>query len=257
MRFDKLEFDDSPQQERPQEAARGKEKDESHRLGLADQNRRCGNYENALRYYSRSLELDKAMVVAWVGQVQMLVHLTEYPQADLWSNKALELFPSHGDLMAGQAQAQCRMGDLQKAHALCDGALRQRGQSAYRWLVRGEVMAANKQDMDRHCFDKAQEVDSDWLVPLEASLIYLFYRLPTKALQRARMAVEKAPEAYYAWYIQGLSQLQVGFDSAARTSFGHCLELCPRHANAESRLAELQQPQWPFLRVLRRFIGRP
>ncbi len=256
MRFDKLEFEDHPRRKRSAEAKSSQEKDESHWLDRADHERRTGAYENALRYYSRALEIDKSLVAGWVGQVQMLVHLREYPQAELWSGKAYEFFPSHGDLMAGQAQARCRMGDLAKAHALCDGALRQRGQSAFRWLVRGELMVANKQDMERHCFDKAQGVDSDWLIPLEASLIYLFYRLPAKALQRAKLAVEKAPDAYYAWYTQGVSQLQLGFDSAVRTSFGRCLELCPRHADAHSRLAELRQSQWPLLGTIRRILRR-
>jgi tetratricopeptide (TPR) repeat protein len=255
MRFDKLEFGDSPGRQPAHDAQRGQTRDETHWLGLADQNRRCGHYENSLRYYSRALELDKSIIPAWVGQVQMLVHLGEYPQAELWSVKALELFPSHGDLLAAQAQAQCRMGDMKKAHALSDGALRQRGQSAFRWLVRGEVMVANKQETDRHCFDKACE-DRDWLISLEAALIYSFYRFPSKALLRAKTAVESAPDAYYAWYVQGLSQLEVGFDSAAQASFQRCLELCPRHADAQRQLAEMQRGGWPLLRALRRVIRR-
>lgn len=123
MRFDKLEFDPSPQQPRRNKPELRVQKDEKYWAKLADDNRRTGNYETALRFYSRALEMDKSLVAAWVGQVQMLVHLGEYPQASLWSQKALELFPSHGDLMAGQAQAECRLGNMKKAHSLSDGAL--------------------------------------------------------------------------------------------------------------------------------------
>ncbi len=257
MRFDKLELDPSDDRppDRPAAAARV-DKDEHHWMRLAGENRRTGNYENALRFFSRALEVNKALVPAWVGQVQMLVQLHEYPQASLWSQKALELFPSQGDLMAGQAQAECRMGNVKKAYALSDGALRQRGESAYRWQVRGELMVNGKERTDRHCFDKAQLAEPDWLVPLESAIIYSFYNVFSKAQQRAQMAVEKAPDAYYAWYILGASQAKIGFSNPAIASFNRCLELCPRHSDAMSQLAELERGSWPFARVVARWFGR-
>ncbi len=181
MRFDKLEFpDETPKPRDP--GVDPAAKDEQHWLKQADLHRRNGNYENALRFYSRALEIEKSLVVAWVGQVQMLVHLGEFPQAELWSRKALELFPNQCDLSSGRAQALCRMGDMQKAHAASDGAMQQRGDSAYCWMVRGELMVAGRQESDRYCFDRAQIASRDWLVPLEAALIYLYYRSPSKAL---------------------------------------------------------------------------
>lgn len=255
MRFDKLEFERPEERPAGQEAELRVDKDEKYWMRMAEDNRRGGNYETALRFYSRTLEVDKALVPAWVGQVQMLVQLAEYPQASLWSQKALELFPSHGDLMAGQAQAECRMGNVKKAYALSDGALRQRGESAYRWQVRGELMVVGKERTDRHCFDKAQLADPDWLVPLESALIYAFYKVFSKAQQRAQAAVEKAPDAYHAWYVLGLCQTKLGFDTSAGGSFHRCLELCPRHADSLARLAELERPQWPFARLIGRWMG--
>jgi tetratricopeptide (TPR) repeat protein len=256
VRFDKLEFDRPPQKPSGEKVELRVDKDEKYWAKMADENRRTGSYETALRFYSRALEIDKTLVAAWVGQVQMLVQLGEYPQATLWSQKALELFPSHGDLMAGQAQAECRLGNVKQAHALSDGSLRQRGESAYRWQVRGELMVSGRQRTDRHCFDKAQLADSDWLVPLETAIIYQYYKAYGMAQQRAQLAVEKAPDAYYAWYLLGLYQTKLGFDASARVSLQHCLELCPRHAEALSRLAELERPRWPLAGLLGRFIGR-
>jgi tetratricopeptide (TPR) repeat protein len=256
VRFDKLEFDQSGEQPSGKKAEPRVERNEKYWMQLADDNRRTGSYETALRFYSRALETDKTIVVAWVGQVQMLVQLGEYPQAGLWSQKALELFPSHGDLMAGQAQAECRMGNMKKAHTLSDGALRQRGESGYRWQVRGELMVAGRQRTDRHCFDKAQIADHDWLVPLETAVIYCHYRAYNMALQRAQLAAEMAPGAYYAWYLLGACQAKLGFDTSARGSLQRCLELCPRHAGALSRLSELERPRWPLSRLLGRLMGR-
>ena len=148
------------------------------------------------------------------------------------------------------------MGDLKQAHALCDGSLRQPGQSAYRWLVRGEIMVAARGDMDRYCFDKAQELDPDWLVPLEAARVELYYGKPGKALARIRRAVELAPEAHYVWYVQGICQSKFGLTRAARDSFQRCLELSPRHADAEVQLQRLQRWSWSPIKILRRLIGR-
>jgi tetratricopeptide (TPR) repeat protein len=155
--------------------------------------------------------------------------------------------------MAARAQACCRMGDSKQAHALCDGSLKQAGQSAYRWLVRGEIMVAARQDMDRYCFDKAQELDADWLVPLEAARIELYYHRPSRALGRIRRALEAAPEAHYAWYVQGMCLSELGL---TRESFRRCLELCPRHVDASEQLRRLQQWSWSPLKMLRRLLGR-
>ena len=256
MRFDKLEFERPPERPIRGAAEIRVDKDEKYWTRLADENRRTGNYETALWFYSRALEVDKTLIAAWVGQVQMLVQLQEFPQAALWSQKALEIFPGNGDLMAGQAQAECRMGNCKRAYALSDGALRQRGESAYRWQVRGELVITEKQQTDRYCFDKAELADRDWLVPLESALIYCYYAVPSLGQQRAQAAVEKAPQSYYSWNVLGLCQSKLGFDAAAANTFNRCLQLCPRHADSLSRLAELQRSQWLFGCLLGRFSRR-
>ena len=225
-RFDKLEFGGPERQGDPGETAPG-EMDEAYWMKKADEDRRRGLYENALKYYSRALEEDKSLVDGWLGQVQMLIQLGEAQEAEVWSRKSLELFPSNGDLMAGRAQACCRMGDSRQAHALNDGAIRQEGLSAYRWAVRGELMLAGRQDMETHCFDKAQQIDGDWLVPTEIGLIYLHYGKPSKALNRIRRAVQAEPDQYHLWYLQGLCQMKTGFDQQARQSFQRCLTSAP------------------------------
>ena len=92
-RFHNLELDPNPD-DRGRAATtpstanpRGAEA-ERDSLSLADYHRRRGEYETALRYYSRALELDKTLVLAWAAQVQMLIQLGEAPEADLWSRKA-------------------------------------------------------------------------------------------------------------------------------------------------------------------------
>ena len=185
-RFDRLEFGGpAPDESESDEPTLRHTHDERHWLKEADASRRKGHYENALRFYSRALEDNKTLVTGWTGQVQMLTMLVEVPEADVWARKALEIFPGNGELLAARAQAVCRLGDKRQAMALSDASMAAQGNSAYRWQVRGELMLATKQDVDAHCFDKAQQLDRDWLVPLESALIYLHHNLASRAQARA------------------------------------------------------------------------
>jgi tetratricopeptide (TPR) repeat protein len=259
-RFDRLEYDDDPDREpdgtQPAAGCDESDRDATVWLKKADDHRRRGLYENSLRYFSRALEFDRSLLAGWVGQVQMLVLLGEFPEAELWAKKSLELFKGQGDLMAGRAQALARIGDKTQAMELADAALRQEGSSAYRWMVRGELLVATRDDVDRHCFDKAIQEDGDWLVPLEIALIYLYHEQPSKAHLRARQAVEKAPDRFYTWFIQGQCEQALGFDRQARQSYERCLELSPRHVEANHKLAEVTNPGWSLSKGLRRLIGR-
>jgi tetratricopeptide (TPR) repeat protein len=239
-RFDKLEFDDGRQHGEGPGDITETSRAEIDWMQRADQHRRSGLYENALKFYSRALETDRTIVGGWLGQVQMLVQLAEYPEAELWARKALELFPGHGDLLAARGQALCRLRNIKAAHEMCDGALRQSGQSAYRWMVRGELMLAARQPTDQHCFDKAQQLETDWLVPTEIALIYLFYHHPGRAQTRARRACELEPGQWYAWLVQARCQRALGLDSQCRRSLQTCLDLHPGHEEARQMLADLQ-----------------
>jgi tetratricopeptide (TPR) repeat protein len=253
-RFNKLEFGSAkppaPGGEGPLPAAA----DQADWIARADDSRRAGLYEIALKYYSRALELDKTLIAGWLGQVRMLVMLGEAKEAELWARKSLELFPANGELQAGRAQALCRLGNFKHAYAACDAALGAAGQSAYRWIVRGEIMLAQGHETDGACFDKAQQLDADWLVPLEIALIYLHYRAPVKALPRARRAAEAAAESAYAWYVRGRCEAAMGLSGAARLSARHCLQLSPRHADAR-RLLQESGGDWFGKRWWRRLFG--
>jgi tetratricopeptide (TPR) repeat protein len=255
-RFDRLEFDQPAERPRVSPAKPSDpDRDEQYWMRLANEDRRQGHFENALRFYSRVLELDRSLVGAWVGQVQMLIALGEYPEAELWSRKALELFRNQGDLLAARAQASCRQGDCKQAQILCDAALAQPEPSAYRWVVRGELMVASKESIDRHCFDKAVQLDHDWLVPLEIAQIYRHYRVPSKALSMVRQALEKAPDNAYCWFVRSQCEEELGLTDSARTTLKRCLELVPGHVEAQRRLKMLARQGWSLKPSLRRLLS--
>jgi tetratricopeptide (TPR) repeat protein len=253
-RFEKLEFEQQSTSSKSTTHWAAKSTNPDWREQAVEE-RRCGKYEQALRMYSRALEDDKSLVDCWLGQVQMLVLLDEHVEAELWGRKALDLFPGNGDLMAGRAQAMRRMGDTSQGLVLSDGSLKSAGQSAYRWMVRGELMAAMKQDTDRHCFDKAVLTDKDWLVPLEIACIYLELGLPSRALERIRSAVQLAPDRYHPWYIQGRTEHQLNLREAAKASWEHCVGICPDHENATAALQQLDQGGSTMQRLWRTIFG--
>lgn len=255
-RFNRLEIDQGLHPEAAAVAAtnsqRLDERDAGYWMTSADAERRDGHYDNALRLYSRALELDRSLVAGWVGQIQMLILLQEYPEAELWGRKALELFRNHPGLLAGRAQAFCRTGDLKQAQALCDASLAQQGQTAYCWVVRGELMLCRRDPVDQYCFDKAVQIDSDWLLNLEIAAVYLQYKLPAKALSHCRTAVEKAPGHPHCWYMQGTVELTMSLTRPAERSFTRCLELKPNHVDAKRALDELRKGRGFFSRLFRR-----
>jgi len=252
-RFDHLEIESAAREpredRRPASAVDNAEQFQPARM--ADRSRRAGQYENALRYYSRAIDDDKAFVAGWVGQVEMLIALGEAPEAELWSRKALEIFPGNGDLLAARARSLCRLGDLRQAGGLSDSALAATGSSALRWIARGEWMLANRQPMAAYNFDKAEQTTPDWLVPLEIALIYQHYSCSGLGLTRARRASELAPEQAYTWYVRGCLEAALGMSRHAAASFERCLEMCPGHVDAENRLHELRAGGWSIRRFFR------
>jgi tetratricopeptide (TPR) repeat protein len=242
-RFDRLEFEPSGNRVATPESAplREPDHDERHWLKQAITERRNGMHESALRLYSRALEMDKSLVAGWAGQVQMLIALGEYPEAELWARKALELFKNNADLLAGRSQAFCRIGDFESALASSDASVNQQGLGPYPFVARGELMLARKEKAEEHCFEKAVQLDRDWLVRLDIANVYLFHDRPTKALAWIRRAVEEASDHAYCWYFQGRCEIALGLDRAAEASFKRCLQLAPKHADARRELEELKR----------------
>ncbi|MGE3317622.1 MAG: tetratricopeptide repeat protein [Planctomycetaceae bacterium] len=191
----------------------------------ADRARRSGRYENALRYYSRSLECDRSLVSGWLGQVQMLVLLGECPEAVIWSRKAVELFPGSGDLIASGAQALCREKQHRIAQEMSDASLAAEGETAFRWMVRGELQLATNQRTAHHCFQTAQSLDSDWLVALETALVYREYGSASRAIPYLQNALERAPEEAFVWYSLGLCHADLQMTDAAARSFERSLQI--------------------------------
>ncbi|MDY0058340.1 MAG: hypothetical protein RBU45_00890 [Myxococcota bacterium] len=228
-------------------------------LQQADAEYRQGRCEPALRLYTRCLQEERSLVAAWVGQVRMLVELGELHEACLWSERALELFRGHGELLAARAQACARLGDRREARVAADAALQAPGRSPWRWLARGEVLLARGDPLGEHLLRQAfAEAGSDWFDRLVAARICLHHDRPGLGLDLAQEALSLQPTAGLAWLVLAEAQQELGLRGPARTSYGRAAQLLPDPGPAREGLRRLQQqPSGARLRAtLRRLLGR-
>jgi hypothetical protein len=86
--------------------------------------------------------------------------------------------------------------------------------------------------------------------------VCLYYNRPSRALDSARQAVEKAADQYYAWYVQGLCESELGLAGPALKSLSRCRELSPGNEEAERLIAKIESAGVSLWRTLRRIFRR-
>jgi tetratricopeptide (TPR) repeat protein len=247
-RFGNLEFgDESTHQWTPQKPL---VKDEAYYCSEASSAFENGNFESALRLYSKVLEFNPQNPAAWAGQVRMLIELGEFREAKLWADKALERFPQDPELLAAKAVALGRSGDLPAALAFSDASIAERGDTPYVWLARGDVLLACKEARAEYCFEKALLLaPGDWFIAWLAARIRSYYENFAFALKLLQQALELNAGHFLLWLELGLCQEALGLFAPARNSFSQAKQLNPRCHEAGFALGKLSRAGiWPRLR---------
>jgi tetratricopeptide (TPR) repeat protein len=217
-------------------------KDEAYYFGEARAAFENGDFEQALRFYSKVLEYNPQNAAAWTAQVRMLVELGEFREAKLWADKALERFPQFPELLAAKAVALARGGDLQGALAFSDASIEERGDTPYVWLARGDVMLARKEHRADYCFEKALLLaPKDWFTAWLASRIRFYYSQFVLALKLLQQAVEWNTGHFLLWFELGQCQQALGLIGSAETSFTQARQLNPNCREADAALTRLSQ----------------
>ena len=242
-RFANLEFDgDSADQSRPEGALR---KDEAHYLTQARAAFQSGDFEPALRHYSKVLEFNPQNPEAWAGQVRMLLELEEYADAKTWADQALERFPGDPELLAAKAVALGRVGDLEGALVFSDAAIAERGDTPYVWLARGDVLLARKETRADYCFEKALLLaPGDWFVAWLGARIRFHYHQFVLALKLAQQALEIHATHFLLWLELGRCQQALGLLGPARQSFEHAQQLSPQSPQVRDALNAVAACGW-------------
>ena len=233
--------------------------DEHYHMRCAFEEYQKGNFEAAMRLYSRALQDNPNRAEAWVGQVRMLIELGELKEAGVWADRALEVNPGHGELLAAKGVAAARLGDRKAAIKFIDAASASpQGSTFYVWLARGEVLLATRRKNVDFALDQAIALARDWFSRLLVARIYYFYRQYARALVHARAAVDANLLSPFAWLVQGNCQLALAMSRDARRSYQEALildsEYLPARKALESRrpISALTTILAPVRRVLRR-----
>ena len=217
-------------------------KDEAYYLNEARAAFENGNFEQALRFYSKVLEFNPQNAAAWTAQVRMLIELGEFREARLWADKALERFPREPELLAAKAVALARSGDLQGALAFSDASIEERGDTPYIWLARGDVLLACEEHRADYCFEKALLLaPRDWFVAWLAARIRFYYHQFVLALKLLQQAIEWNAAHFLLWVEFGRCQSALGLIGPAKNSFLQARQLNPDCREAGQALLELSQ----------------
>jgi len=215
-------------------------KGETHFLTEAQSAFENGNFESALRFFSKVLEFNPQNAAAWTGQVRMLIELGELNEARLWADKALEKFPQEPELLAAKAVALARSGDLQGALAFSDSAIEERGDTPYVWLARGDVLLARKESRADYCFEKALTfAPKDWFLAWLAGRIRFYHRQFALAAKLLLQAVELNSGHFLPWLELGRCQQALGLTGPAAHSYAQARQLQPHHPDVMRAVLEL------------------
>jgi tetratricopeptide (TPR) repeat protein len=234
-------------------------KDEVYYFAMARTAFENGDFEQALRNYSKVLEYNPQNTAAWTAQVRMLIELGEFREAKLWADKALERFPQCPELLAAKAVALGRSGDLDGALAFSDASIEERGDTPYVWLARGDVMLARKEQRADYCFEKALLLaPKDWLTLWLAAKIRVYYKQFVLALKLLQQAVEWNTSHFLLWLELGQCQRELGLISAAEISFTQAYQLNPQCHAASLASTQLSHAGfWPRARDWCRRLFKP
>ncbi len=245
-RFANLEFDPDGAPEPSRKAPKTRETaDEMRHLERAEDLFARGDWEGALRLYSRALEANRRLIRAWAGQVLCLAELDELKEARLWADKALELFKNNPSLLAAKAIVCARMGDSTFGLALSDTAVGEQGLSADVWLARAEVLLLRREKNADYCFRKAAACPGgDWRLWVRMARTATQYDAPALAHDYAVKAVETEPTLVATWLALGECQRKMGLNRKAVESFRRALEIEPQNSDARRAVHALENRSW-------------
>jgi len=240
-RFVNLEFGDE-HEDQSHDHQKALVKGEAHYLAEANAAFENGEFESALRRYSKVLEYNPQNAAAWTGQVRMLIELGEFREARLWADKALEKFPREPELLAAKAVALGRSGDLQEALAFSDASIEERGDTPYIWLARGDVLLSREEPRADYCFEKALGMSrGSWIVAWLAARIRYCHEQFALALRLMQQAVELNAGHFLLWLELGRCQHALGLAGPARNSYSQAQQLNPHSSEVKVAMGRLSE----------------
>lgn len=232
--------------------------DQGHYLSEADKYYFTGEYQKALRQYSRAMQVDQSAIDPWIGQVLCLIELKQYREAMMWALRGLELFPEEPRLIAVQGLTYALNGTIKRGLACSDYAISRPGASSgFVWALRGHVLSLADSANSTFCFDKAMEVrqKDDWRTPMRIGLLLLQEKKWSRAAEFLQVATESNPRNGFLWKQLGLANEKMGLVQPALEAYQAALHLNANDRDADAAIRGLTSTGLPT-RVWRRLFRK-
>jgi tetratricopeptide (TPR) repeat protein len=173
----------------------------------------------------------------------MLIELGEYKEADMWADKAMDLFPDHPELLAHKAVANHRDARYEKAIAYSDNAVGRDSPTPRVWLSRAEVFLDRQDAVVDGCLGKAIALaqQDKPIVKLEAARLLRQKKNYVAAIGHLNEITVNLTKAPLLWLELGLCQTALG-QAQARTSLEQALRLRPHWDKAKAALQRCNKP---------------
>lgn len=215
-------------------------------LGQGDRCFYGGNYQKALRMYSRAVQEEHSAIEPWVGQIRCLLEMKQAREAMVWVRRALELFPEEPRLISLQGMAYAASGMVERGLQCSDYALARPGQSGADplvWIVRGAILLQGESRNADPCFAKAMETRprDDWRTPLSLGLVMIAQKKWTAAADFLDVAAQLQPKNDFLWERLGWARERLGLGARALEAYQTAIQLNPKNRAAEDGLLRLQR----------------
>lgn len=232
------------------------EYDSSHYLSEGDGLFYRGQYQKALRLYSRAIQADHSLVEPWVGQVLCLIEMKQLGEAMVWVKRALELFPEDARIVSLEAVVYAYRGMVQRGLGASDYAIKIDASDPLVWFLRAQILCMADNRNYQFCLDKAMEMrhPEDWKLPMLVGQFMLRQKRWAQAVENLKMAVAANARNPFAWRMLGQAYEKMALTQAALDAYHQAEELDTTGLEARSAIQRLTTT--PLLvRLIRRLFG--
>ena len=221
-----------------------------------------GFFREAADLFERATRWDRTHYYAYVGQSEALVLLARTEEAVEIVDAALERYGRSCELGAARAHLFLHQNRFDEALEFSDIAMHNAPESAYAWLIGGEVrLALNvRERYAGECFQRARHAADDWPhMAVRIALAHLEWDHVAAATRRLERAVRQDPGLPLPWILLGDAHRLQGNSRLARECYRRAAVLAPQLDSLRlalgwrTRAAEV----WQELRLgVRRFLRK-
>ena len=247
-RFSKLEVREAAQPKKSERVAKPLRKSSgaaplSYDSTMRDADERFyqGDWKEAIRLYSRALQLDNSQVAPWVGQVIALLFQGQLREADAWAKRSLECFPDHPAAVSIHGLVFVLQGMTKRGIGSSDYAMGLGADDPVAWIARGWMLLEADNKNWKNCFMKALEIcpSDEWKMHTLSGFILEHYKKWPQAVERFRQAADQQTGNFYLWHHLGICYSKLGVARKAIEAQKHVLSIDPDYHPAKREIKRL------------------